>query len=308
MTFAAARMLVVLTLAFVALVGCEKPPPKAAAAGEIRIVALSPAVAIILKDLGREPQIVGRHQYDMVLSSTVPICGDQAGIDYESLLRVRPTHVVTQWGARTLPAPLLDMAKANNWKLYDASMLSLDDLPRVTAELAGFVSVDADVSRELTDAMRAAWSPQPGRFARAGRVLLVASTGPVAALGPGSWHQDILVRLGGTPALKHGQPWMELSAEDLLTTPVDAIVLVMPRSAGAVKTEDVAMTVGKSQGEADAPWKSRLGGLAKLDLPAVRNGRVLLIDDPLSLTPSTAMLDFTRRLETQLRAWDTTSP
>jgi ABC-type Fe3+-hydroxamate transport system substrate-binding protein len=44
--------------------------------------------------------------------------------------------------------------------------------------------------------------------------------------------------------------------------------------------------------------------LAKLDIPAVRRGRIAIIDDPLAHTPSTAMIGVARAMARALEPWD----
>ena len=115
--------------------GCGREPSKSDATGpqtaptrELRIVAHSPALAVILKDLGYEAQIVGRHAYDLVLDPKVPSCGELGTIDYETLIRVRPTHVFIQWGARELPERLAELAAANDWVVMNLNPLGLDEI------------------------------------------------------------------------------------------------------------------------------------------------------------------------------------
>lgn len=259
-----------------------------ARSGEPRLVALSPAIAIMLKDLGREDLVVGRHAFDMVLPKTVPVCGDQQGIDYESLLSVRPTDVLMQWGARDLPPRLVELSRQNGWAVADYRLLALDDVVAAAADLASHYGGSAG----LVERMRAAWAPHPGRFTAAGRVLLLESVDPPAALGPGSFHQQILERIGGTPAIARGKPYMTLDAEAVLAMAPDAIIVLAPREAGA---EPVAWTPEQV--------RARLGRLGELDIPAVKNGRLAVIDDPLGLTPSTALLGVTDKMERMLGAW-----
>jgi hypothetical protein len=103
--------------------------------GVPRIVALRPALAIILRDLGLESHIVGRHAYDMVLPPSVPVCGNQTGIDYEALIGVQPTDVLLQWGRRELPGRLQTLAREHRWAVSDYELLALDDVLSTTADL-----------------------------------------------------------------------------------------------------------------------------------------------------------------------------
>jgi hypothetical protein len=51
-----------------------------------RLVVLSPAVAVMLRDLGLADRVVGKHDYDLVLPDTVPAVGHQEALDYEAIL------------------------------------------------------------------------------------------------------------------------------------------------------------------------------------------------------------------------------
>lgn len=256
-----------------------------------RIVALSPALAIMLRDLGVADQIVGRHGWDMVLDKSVPVCGDQAGIDYEALLRASPTSVLLEWGSRPLPARLDELAADGHWKVANYTLLTLDEMTAAAADLhRRFAPAGPDLAAKMTQA----WSRRGDGFARAGRVLLLLSADPPAALGPGSFHQQILERIGGTPAIAEGKPYVTLDAEDVLRLGPDAILLIVPRAMDAP-----ARTAPASPEEV----RAMLGRLGSLEIPAIRTGRLALIDDPLSLTPSSAMIGFADELARILEGW-----
>jgi len=286
----------------------DAPPGDKAlqATGTPRIVALSPAVAVTLRDLGLADRIVGRHGYDLALDPAVPVCGDQLGIDYEALIRVRPTHILTEWGAREIPARLKELAAANNWSLRDYTQLKLDDVIDNTVKLGlEFAGKDAaalggDAHAEappaalgsLVNRMQAAWR-KPHKPLTAGRILLLESIDPPAAVGPGSFHQDILQRIGGTPAITSGKAYMTLDLEDILRLAPDGIVLLAPRpprtpEGPPASTRDLI---------------KRLGRIGTLDIPAIRNSRVALIDDPCCLLPGSSLLIYSEQLEAVLAAW-----
>ena len=67
--------------------GCRRVQPAsskpAAAAGTPRIAAISPALAITLRDLGLAGSIVGRHAWDMALDLSVPMVLDSGRIRAE---------------------------------------------------------------------------------------------------------------------------------------------------------------------------------------------------------------------------------
>ncbi len=285
------RALLLILLAVAALPACRREVPVPPAPSTPRIVALSPALAIMLRDLGIADQVVGRHGWDMVLDKSVPVCGDQAGIDYEALLRAAPTSVLLEWGSRPLPSRLEELAASGHWEVANYTLLTLDDMAAAAADLhRRFAPAVPDLAARMTEA----WSRRGDGFAGAGRVLLLLSADPPAALGPGSFHQQILERIGGTPAIAEGKPYVTLDAEDVLRLGPDAIILIVPRAMDAP-----ARTAPASPDEV----RAMLGRLGSLDIPAARNSRLALIDDPLSLTPSSAMIGLADELARILEGW-----
>ncbi|MEX2218428.1 MAG: ABC transporter substrate-binding protein [Phycisphaerales bacterium] len=295
------RLLLLALAACLSIAACGRAPGEAppqngtpGSAPVPRIVTLSPALAVIIRDLGLAERIVGRDGFDMVLDPAVPVCGDYNGIDYERLARVNPTHILMQWGARERPRRLEDMARQRGWIIRDFSILNLDEIPAATLDLAQLLGVE-ERGRALADDMHAAWKRRPG-VESAGRILLLGSASPPSALGPASWHHQMLERIGGTPALREGGAFVRLDSEDVLRLAPDAIILFSPAPA---RTSHRGVVKG-------AGALPALGGLARLDIPAIRNGRVAMIDDPLGLTPSTAMIGVGNGLAELLAEWAAT--
>jgi ABC-type Fe3+-hydroxamate transport system substrate-binding protein len=281
-------------------VACDRTPQAPASPPSNphpRIACLSPAAAVTLRDLGIESQIVGRHAYDLALDPKLPVAGDQAGVDYERLLLLKPTHVVMQWGQRDLPPRLTELAAAKGWTIVPYNPLALDEIIDATRTLAAAFPATKIKADELVSHMRTRWLPTLAdvrvRRQSIGRVLLLIGMNPPGALGPGSFHQDMLERLGGIPAIKEGKPYIRLDKEDVLRLAPDAIVLIMPRTP---RTEPGPPPSWDKITEALSP-------LAGLDIPAIQRKRVAIIDDPLAHTPSSAMLGLTDEMKRILEAW-----
>lgn len=287
-----------------------------AQAGQPRVVVLSPALAITLKDLGLESMIVGRHAYDMVLDKSIPVCGDQAGIDYEALLSAQPTHVILQWGSRPLPERLSQLATEHGWIIVNQELLTLADIRTSAVELFDILAgpenqrtEDAPPGRRprppaspefrdspaprLLERMDSAFLKRSAGFATAGRVLLMLSTTPPSVVGPGSFHQQVLEAIGGLPALTTGGPYQELDTEDVANLKPDVIILLRPRGVGSEP-----MTYPPEE------ITRLLGPLAGKPIPAVQQNRVAIIDDPLCLMPGTSLIDFADRLSEVLNRWN----
>lgn len=265
-----------MVLACVVLGSCgpsEAPPVRAVGP---RIVSLSPAASVMLRQAGLEDAVVGRHGWDAVLDPGVPTAGDQTGLDYERLSALDPTHVVIEPGATGIPARLADLADRDGVRVVPVRVLTLEDIAGSARAIAGAFGDVAPRERELLEAaarLGAVRDAKPGW----GRVLLVVSVSPaIDCLGPGSAHHELLVNAGFTPALAEGAPWVTLSVEDVMRLDPGAIVLVQPSS---------------SPDAGSGPIGSRLGGLAGRGIAADRLGRVVLIDDPLALVPGTNLVE-----------------
>lgn len=283
-TLSAFLMLAALLLA---LPACGKRAPSEPP-GQPRIAVLSPALAVTLRDLGLESQIVARHGYDIVLPKSLPVVGDQAGIDYETLLRVDPSHILLEWGSRDLPPRLTQLAKERGWAVRNYPLLTLDDIRHAVRNLPRDLNTPLASARadELRARMDAAWKNRPGLRANAGRTLLLYSIAPPAAAGPGSFHAQLLEAIGGEPAITEGDPYITLDAEDVRRLNPDSIVLILP-------------------GAEPLTRKEQLGRLGTLDLRAVNDGRVLILSDTLGQTPSTAMIALADDLARGMLAWST---
>lgn len=260
-------------------------------------------MSVILRDLGHEPEVVGRHAYDFVLASGVPVCGDQSGIDYESLVRTKPTHVFTQWGSRALPERLRTMAAEQKWTLRDVPILTLDDIGAAVATVdraarnAGEDDPLSSLAKQLQSGLMELSHPTttPDRSS-AGKVLLLISTAPPTALGPGSAHDELLRAIGAVPALADGKAYAELTHEDLVRLAPEAIILFLPRAANSA----AAPSTEAGGTPANDPWKP----LRELNLPALRSNHVAVIDDPLALLPSTGLIPVGEKMKTLLSQWE----
>ena len=284
----------ILGLLALTLAGCKKTPPPAPTSTRPRIIVLSPAVAITMRDLGLAGNIVGRHGYDLVLDSSLPVCGDQSGLDYEAISKLAPTHVLTQYDSGDVPPRLVSLAATNTFELVNYRLLTLEAVRANAQELAKRFAVDGSkIDAEFTRA----WSKRGEGFGKVGKILLLAATNPPGALGPGSFHHQILERMGGTSAIASGAPYVTMDAEDILKLKPDAIVLVLPRSHGV-------QAPGR---QSFANLVALLGPIGKLDLPAIRSQRIALIDDPLAHTPSTAMIQLADEFRAILEGWSAAS-
>lgn len=275
------RAIGMLALCAGVLLGCRPPEePTRAAADTVRLAVLSPALGVILRDIGGAELAVARHGFDIALDTTLPVAGDQTGVDYETLLRVRPTHVLLEWGSRELPPRLLTLSSERGWIVQSLPMLTLAEIRLATNRL-GEITGHVKEASAVTARMDSALARDDALAARAGRVLTLYSVRPAGAAGPGSFHVQILESLGARPIPDSGSPYVSLDHEDLRRLNPDTIVVLAP---------------GASPDRLDefrAPLRA-------LGLRAATDHRVIIDTHPENQTPSTAMISLAERLRAAL--------
>lgn len=271
-------------LACAALQGCsggaEQP---AQPRGALRIAVLSPALGLILTDLGLRDRIVARHGYDRFLPRSVPAAGDQAGIDYERLVAVHPTLVLLEWGRRPLPATLRALARARGWRVESFTLLSLEDVRTTTRAIGALTGVE-DRAAQAIAAFDAALRVDPTVRDALGRTLILYFVDPIAAAGPASALWQVAAALGARSALPpEARPFVSLDAEDLLALDPDSILIVAPGADADRAREDPLAFAGP---------------IAQLPLRAVQQRKVGVIVHPAALSASLRL----REVAMELRA------
>ncbi len=289
--------LAILVLALV-FATCRRSPAEQApedpprAPGQPRLAVLSPAISATLLRMGLEDLVVARHAYDLALDRSIPSVGDERALDAETLIRAAPTHVLIDAVSRESLAHAQQLADRFGWEVHAFDLLTLDDIARSARQLQElFAPDDPDAQRAIDEFQRAI---APRDLAFDGRLLLLAQTDPISAIGPPSFHGEILDRFAIANAIADHDRWVELDAEDVVRLAPDAIILIRWRSPGDIDEPSPS----------DEDVRAALGALADLDLPAIRDGHIAMIDDPLALIPSLAIGRFATRLEEILETFE----
>lgn len=202
--------------------------PEQAAAGEIRIVSLSPAMTETLFAIGAGDRVVGISTYcDYPPEAlTLPRAGTVLTPDYETIARLDPTCVV---GDRMAGVPEQELASAAPLRLLD--WLTLEEMVSSIQELGRLSGHEAEASRlaaHLDDALSVA-PPED-----APRLLVVIGGVPgkldeVWFIRPNSLQGLALHAAGARNIVENdvvGPP--SLSVERVLELDPDAVVVLMP--------------------------------------------------------------------------------
>ena len=310
------------SLVLIMLLACSKSadsanPSAAEQASEPdspRFAVFSPAIGIMLRDLGFEDDIVGRHSYDNALSTSIPVVGSHIDIDDEMLISADPNILIFEENTIAIPDRIRMLAEDRGWAVWTYKLESLDDIATTMDDLylklVGFpadANADGDPTTfdinpterfdvELPSArLVRSWAPMGDGAAVAGRTLLLAGTDPAGALGPGSFHAQMIQRMGITPALVEGGMWQELDLEDIITLAPDSILIFSP--------QEETQSVGEPRPMTWPQIEQTLGPIATLDLPAVRARRVGVITHPQGLLPSSTLGQVADEIRKTLAAW-----
>lgn len=304
-----------LLVVFLLITSCSKSPTQQSPAkqsdesqqqAELRFAALSPGIAVMLRDLGYEDQIVAKHDYDMILSDRVPPAGSELGFDLEVLIESNPTHLFFQTTTADRSPALLKLAEDKGWIIFERPLNTLEDIASTMDDLYylfkgapqsqpdQFSPIPTKNLAPLSEALAMAWDDLGPAADAAGRVLVLGSVDPIGAMGPGSYHYQIIERLGVTPAITDGAMWIELDYEDLITLNPDSIILIAPRQP----------THADRFAQPERTSLEIFGPIAQLPISAVQSGHIGVIDHPLGLLPSGALGDVAEDISELLRSWN----
>ena len=254
------RWLLTLLIVF----GCHKE--EAAPAQTQRLVTLSPSATEIVAALGATPSLVGVDDYSKFPDEVdkLPKVGSFLSPNVERIVSLKPSLVIVDDVHKPVAGALRD-AKLD---VIVCPMHSLPDVKKALADVGAKIGKQAEAKRivdEIDGALDRAASQRP---AKRPRVLLIldreaGGLGNLVASGPGSWLDELLAVVGGENVLAaSGVRYPKLSMEEVLRTKPEIIL-------------DASYAARSSTKE----WTT-------VDVPAVKDGKVIVLKDDFMLAPS----------------------
>ena len=249
----------------VSAAGCRKPSP-AERTGVPRLITLSPSATEIVAALGASSWLVGVDAYSAFPPQvmTLPKVGSYIAPNLEAIVRLHPTLVIVDDVHAVQAAALHDRGIAT----VPCAIHGIGDVKTGLGVVGARIGRAAEAAVAIADIEAALDRHAAGRPAHHPRVLAVIDRetnglGNLIAAGPGSWVDELLAVVGGANALSAaGTRYPKISTEAVLRTKPD-IILDLSQAGRTSLT----------------PWNS-------LDVPAVRENRVVAISDPYILAPS----------------------
>jgi iron complex transport system substrate-binding protein len=253
-----------LTFFLIVATACKHDDP--APTGPPRVVSLTPSATEIVAALDATDLLVGVDEYSTYPSEVtkLPKIGGFLMPNLEAIIRLAPTLVIVD-----------DVHARAAGALHDAGIATVEcafhSLPDVTAALRvvggrlGRATRADEVIAKMDAALDAAAARKP---ARPPRVLAIIDReadglGNLYAAGPGSWVDELLAVIGTDNVLVGaGMRYVKISVEEVLRTQPEAILDLSFAARSEVRA-----------------WRS-------VDVPAVRDGRVVALWTPYLAAPS----------------------
>lgn len=245
------------------------------------IVCLSPALTQMLIDMGKRDLIVGVSSTDSQAMG-LPDCGTYTDPLVANILEIEPQMVLTESpfedGAGVAPL-LKSYAEQGIFKLgvvtHSRSIADVERALTDTSNGLGKLVGDAEAAERARRLMSARLELVQAsvKDAKPPRVLMLIEPSTLGALGPGATHDEMLRLAGGVNAIAgFNSDYLKLTRAQLQAEVRPDVILIFEPSGRSITEND-----------------SRLRALEGLNVPAVVKRRVVVIDHPQSMLPSTTL-------------------
>ena len=237
----------------------------------------------MIVDMGDGAELAGKSQYDTSAPESIPIVGNYLEVQIEKLLAIDPTDILMMTGKEGPPKRLLETAASHNIKVVNYTYPdTVADVVRILTGDAAVTGVpnlgqaldDVSGARRVAGTMTAQLE-RIQKLTGAGvkpKVLMVISTTPLMASGPHTVLDDLLTHyigaLNAAGDARVSAPTYD--RESVLALAPDVVLLLLPSAPALQSIED----------------DPRLAELRGAPVPAVEHHRIILLDDPLLLLPS----------------------
>ncbi len=276
----------------------QSPPQPTTSPPPLRLISLDLGISQMIVDLGASDLFVAVADYDNAPSADLPPVGNYMNIDTEVLLATRPTHVLMTYGEKGLSRDMQKLTERHGFELIAYPY------PATVADIARIVYHEAQAPAAGQDAAPPGIAqflsrPDEGRLIRdqllwqlaeignehakrtRPRVLMLISTEPPMASGPGAVLDDLLNILGADNAVAHLKASAPILDKEMIVTAAPDVILLLQPGAPPLRSID------------DDPRLAIVRGLA---VAAVQNERIALINDPLVLLPSSSLVRIGRQM------------
>lgn len=279
----------IVLLLFAGILGCTAEPSATPETGVVpqRIVSLAPAITEILYSVGAGNQVVGVTNYCNYPreAGKLPKIGDFAIVDFEKIVALKPDLVIaTRDGNPRETVEKIQSLRIPTLVIDSGTFHEALDAIAAIGQAAGRLEAARSLSLELKEQ----WNAIGEKHKRDVRptVLLLVGVDPLVAPGRGSLGDDLIRQAGGANIFAGSQkPYVQTDYETIISL---APEVILQSAMGSETTE-----------QAQARWSKWSA------IPAVRNGRVHVLDPDLINRPGPRTIEALQLMEKALQDGET---
>jgi iron complex transport system substrate-binding protein len=247
----------------------------------LRIVSLAPSVTSILLSLGVGRELVGVSRWckDVAAVGSRPAVGDCWKLDMREVMRLRPSILI---GSVPFAVETVQKILAEPVAFLAINPRSLDDIYSDIRTLGRLVE-RGQAAELLIRKLRRGFADVAREAQRRGdrsRVRVYCEAWPKPRISSPPWVAELAEIAGGRMVVAAGE---RVTDEEVARAAPELIVLAWAATGTRAKTSTVLR---------NAAWR---------DVPAVRNGRVVVIRDELLNTPGPPLVEGARELARAIR-------
>ncbi len=240
-----------------------------------RIVSLAPSITEIIFDLGQQQLLQGVTTYSNHPPEALqlPKVGSYVRLDLERIVSLRPDLCIAVKDGN--PKSSVDRLQALGVPVYALDPRSVDTVLQAILEIGALLDAEQRAASMVRD-MRSRIQQVTRRIAAAGhrpRIFFQIGDAPIVSVGTHTFAHELIVLAGGINVAAGPTAYPRFSREQLLGFAPEVIVISsMDRTAGSV--EQTRTEWGR--------WPN---------VPAVRDGRIHLVDSDLFDRPSPRLVE-----------------
>ena len=241
----------------------------AAATTRPRIISTVPAATLNLVLIGAADKLVGVTQWDApylpITQKNLPVVGDYESMNYEQLIKLKPTTLIIQTTPARITDRLKDFVASQHIELVNMHFESIDDIWSSVRVLGKAADCEKDAERAVTDA-QAELKKVADHYKNAPHPKVVCLMNHSMLAGGKTFFDEMITAAGAeNVGTKVGDGYPETTKETVVKLAPEVLILC--------SSEEV------DNGQQLKPWH-------ELSIPAAKSGRIYLTTDKTSLLPS----------------------
>jgi ABC-type Fe3+-hydroxamate transport system substrate-binding protein len=237
-----------------------------------RIVSTVPAATLNLVLIGASDRLVGISTYDKPYLSEkqkdLPVVGDYEEINYEQLIKLKPSVLIIQKAPSRIAPRLLEVAAQQNITILNMHFDHVDDIWSSVREL-GKAAGAAAAAEDAIQKAQADLADLAAKYKNARHPKVAYMANSKMIVGGATFMEEMIVAAGGDNLGRIvGNGFLDINNDTLVRLAPEVVLLGAPDEPAAMENDP------------------RIAPFFRLQIPAAQSKRIFLVTDGTSLQPS----------------------